>query len=172
MALTTIHLHVSVAERDLFAAAAKALGVSLSSWVRRQAISATAGPLPLPAPLRARLPPRSSAGRECIVHTRLDPEDFADLVEHARACGLTVSGFVRAVLFGCKPIPRRPLLRSAIAAVNRAGNSLNRVVELGAGGALLTPDLRSAVGALRHEINALLDALLTADAAAPSEPPK
>ncbi|HEV3457417.1 MAG TPA: hypothetical protein VHG32_12720 [Thermoanaerobaculia bacterium] len=169
MASIRIYISVSADDRDRIVAAAMALGMSAAGWVRRQALSVTAGGLSLPAPLPGP-PSRPSAKRRCM-HTWLAEEQFAALVEHARACDLTVSAFIRAVLFDGNLNARRPFLRSAIVAIHRAGSDLSHLVQLAGGGTLLSPDTLRAVSALRQEVHTLRDALLTADAAAASKPP-
>jgi hypothetical protein len=85
---------------------------------------------------------------------------------------LTLSGFIRQLILGFKPIARRPLVRSAIVAVNRAGANLNQLLHLAGDGIVLAPDLMHAVAAVLDEIHSLRDALLRADAAGASDPPE
>ena len=118
-------------------------------------------PLPLS---RAALTQGPAVQRTHKVSTFLTEEQFDALEEHARACGLTVSCFMRHLILGFKPIARRPLARSAIVAVNRTGASLNQLVQLTSKGIILTPDLTQAVAGVLEEIHALRDALLRADA--------
>jgi hypothetical protein len=78
------------------------------------------------------------------VQIALTPEEYAVVEDWARAAGLTVSSYGRAVLFGT-PGPRAQrtppvnagLLASAIAALNKIGGLLNQVARvLNAGGAI------------------------------------
>jgi hypothetical protein len=164
-----IYVYVSAGQRGCITAAADAAGMTVSGWVRHQALSAAPGAPPLPAPLPTPRPRRFPAKRPRRAITNLTEEQFATLVEHAHAHELTVSSFIREVLFDGKPLARRLYFRSAIVAIHRAGNHLNHALQL-AGGALLAPDVLGAVTALQREIHELRDALLAADAAAALEP--
>jgi uncharacterized protein (DUF1778 family) len=168
----TLGIRVSAGELGRLEAAAAAAAMNLATWVLYQALSAAPQAPRLPAPGRAPSLQRAPEKLARQVSIRLTEEAFEALDEHARACGLTLSSFVRKVLAGRKPNPRRPSVRSAIVAVNRAGNNLNQVVQLASHGTLLAPDLSSAVAALRKDIHALRDALLTADATAAPEVPE
>ncbi|HVR11771.1 MAG TPA: hypothetical protein VMW75_27260 [Thermoanaerobaculia bacterium] len=159
-----LYVPLSSSELVRLAAAAEAAAMPVAAWVRHQAllvVDAARKPLPLsPAALPER-PPSKLTRR---VGTYFTEEQFEVLGEHARACGLTVSCFTRHLILGFKPIVRRPLARSAIVALNRAGASLNQLVQLTSKGIVLTPDLTQAVAGVLEEIHALRDALLRVDA--------
>jgi hypothetical protein len=158
-------------ELGRLAAAAADLAMAPSDWIRHQALRA----VPEASRLPARFQPLPAANPSARFTRRLDfcltEEQFEALDEQARACGLTLSALIRDVLAGRKPVARHPLARSAIVAVNRASDTLSQLLQLASSGALLTPDLSSAVAGLRQEIHALRDALLAADAATSPEPP-
>lgn len=167
-------IRVSPDELVRLTAAARERAMGLSSWVRHKAWSELQDS-PAPASCQP-LPPRHPPPQHPLAmlthreRTFLTEEQFAALDEHARACGLSLSAFIRKELLGLEPVARRSVARSAIVAVNRAGNDLNRVIQLASSGTLLAPELMSAVAGLREEIHALRDALLTADADAIPEP--
>jgi hypothetical protein len=161
------HLSVrfSTNEFTRVTAAAESLGMTCAALVRLQALRAADGaPEPRPT-FHAVALKRPSAKLARKVGTCFTDEEFEALDEHARACGLTVSNLIRRLIVGLKPIARRPLAHSAIVALNRAGATLNQLVELANRGTLLPPDLMHAVAGLLREIRALRDALLEADAA-------
>ena len=91
--------------------------------------------------------------------TRLTAADLEDLRERAKAAGLAVATFLRLLLRGLPPAPRRPLTRSAIVALNRVGNNLNQLTRLAHGGALMPADLFAALRAVHQEVRALREAL-------------
>src|ERR1700687_2305003 len=124
-----------------------------------------------PPPPPSRRPPLQSPPAKLTrtAGTRFTEDQFEALEEHARACGLTVTAFIRHLVLGFNPSPRRPLVRSAIVAVNRVGNNLNQLVHLANSGIILAPDLIRAVAAVLAEIHALQDVLLRADAADSSD---
>jgi hypothetical protein len=166
-----LSIRVSAGEFLRLAAAADALAMTPTAWVRHQALCAADGASPSPAPFKPPPPQSPPAKLARTAGTRFSDEQFAALEEHARACGLTVTAFIRQVVLGFTPSPRRPLERSAIVAVNRVGNNLNQLVHLANSGMLLPPDLLRAIAAVRAEIHALQDALFRADAADAAEPP-
>jgi hypothetical protein len=153
------------------AAAAEALAMRPAVWVRCQALRA-AGKASDPSPSQA--PPRRSPGEKLTrrADTRLTEEQFEAVDERARACGLTVASFLRELILGHRPIWRRPLARSAIVAVDRASASLDRLVQLGNSGTLLTEDVMRAVARLQEAVHSLRDALLRIDAANSRELPE
>jgi hypothetical protein len=137
--------------------------MSASSWVRHQALHVAAGVAqgPLQVPPAGRSP--RTLERQARGH--FTTEEHEAIVEHARACGLTVSALIRRLVLGSEPMARRPLLRSAIVAVHRAGDNLRQLLQLEGAGYPLAPDLVGTITQLRSEIHALRDALLRADAA-------
>src|ERR1700688_2226345 len=118
-----ITVHVTPDERALLAAAAETSSMSASSWVRHQALRA-AGVAPAPASLQAPPAGRSPRKVERLIRGRFTTAEHEAIVEHARGCGLTVSALIRRLVLGSAPMTRRPLLRSAIVAVHRAGDNL------------------------------------------------
>jgi hypothetical protein len=160
----------STGEYLRLAAAAEALAMRPTVWVRHQAVRAAAGIGKDASPFQA--PPRHSPATKLTrgAKTNLTEEQFQAVDERARACGLTVSVFIRQLILGHRPISRRPLARSAIVAVNRASATLNQLVQLGNNGTLLTPDLMRAVARVLDEVRSLRTALLRVDAAESREP--
>ncbi len=140
--------------------------MTASAWIRQQALGAAADGFSQSLPrLQApplRTPPAKLTCRACIALTR---EQLEAVEEHARACGLTVSFFIRQLLLGHKPITRQPQIRSAIVAVNRVSANLSQLVELASDGARITPDLIHTVSGVLEQIHVLRDALLRTDAA-------
>ena len=160
-----LSIAVAPGERALLAAAAEASSLPVSCWIRHQALGAATGVSRPPEPVRPLAARHSPGKRQQSVTAHFTDEEFAAIVEHARACELTAGALVRRLVLGCKPIAHRPVVRSAIAAVHRAGGILLQLIHLAGGGAALTPDQMRAVADLRDEIHALRDALLRADAA-------
>jgi|ERR1700674_294397 len=147
------------------AAAAEARAMPLTVWVRHQLLRAAVEPSKLPFTLQA--PPRRSPADQLArtTNTKLTEEQFEAVEERARACGMTVSCFIRQLILGHKPIARRPPIRSAIVAVNRASAKLNQLVQPPSSGTVLTTDLMRAVAGVLEEIHSLRDACLSIDAA-------
>jgi hypothetical protein len=164
-----ITVHVTPDERALLAAAAETSSMSASSWVRHHALRA-AGVAPAPGSLQAPPAGRSPRKVERLIRGRFTTAEHEAIVEHARACGLTVSALIRRLVLGSAPMTRRPLLRSAIVAVHRAGDNLGQLLRLAGSGSPLAPDLVGTITQLRSEIHALRDALLRADAAGAADP--
>jgi hypothetical protein len=165
-----VSVPVAPGERALLAAAAAAAALPVSCWIRRQALGVAAGISRPPEPVRP-LAARHPPGRLLqSVTAHFTDEEFAAIVEQARACELSVGVWTRRLVLGCEPIAHRPAVRSAIAAVHRAGGILLQLIHPAGGGAALTPDQMRAVADLRDEIRALRDALLRADAAGASDP--
>jgi hypothetical protein len=152
----------SAAEFLLVAAAAEAAGLHPVAWLRRHAIQAAATK-PDPAPSSSPPPPAGAAKLGRTVATRLTAEQYAVLEERAEACGLPIAALIRKVVLGLKPVPRRPLVRSAIVAVNRVGNNLNQLVHLAHTSIVLAPDLLRTLSEVHDQFQALQDALLAAD---------
>src|SRR5579864_898014 len=109
---------------------ADALGMTPTACVRHQALRAIDG-APTP-PARFQPPPHANPPAR-LTHTagtRFSEAQFEALSAHARACGLTVTAFIRKLVLGVKPIARMPAIQSAIVAVNRVGTNLNLLVKL------------------------------------------
>jgi hypothetical protein len=165
-----LYVRLSPDELRRIVAAADSLAMPRSAWVRHQALRAAEG-ASKPPPLFQ--PPRNPAAKLtrklCAYFTE---EQFEALDLHARACGLTHSGYMRQLVLGFKPIARRPLARSAIVAVNRVDANLNQLVQLASNGVILAPELMHAVATVLEKILPLRDALLKADATGTSVPPE
>jgi hypothetical protein len=166
---TCLSIAIAPEERALLAAAAEVASMPTSSWVRYHALRMAAGVSRAPGPFKPRAT-RSTAKLTQSARAHFTDEDFDAIVEHARACGLTVAGLIRQFVLARAPIAHPPVVRSAIAAVHRAGGNLLQLIHLAGGGVPLTPDLMRAVTDLRDEIHALRDALLRADAAGAPDP--
>ena len=165
-----LSIRLSPGELRRIVAAADSLTMARSAWVRHQALRAAEGASKPPPLYQAPSPGDPSAKLTRTLRTRLTEQQFEALDAHARACGLTLSGFIRQLVLGFKPIARRPLARSAIVAVNRVGANLNDLVRLASSGVVLMPDLMLAVAGAMDKIHSLRDALLRADAAGASGP--
>jgi mobilization protein NikA len=166
-----LYVRVRPGERSLIAAAAEDSSMTISSWIRQQALR-TAG---ISRPTRPFQPPAASHSTVKLCHQltgRFTAVEFEAIVEHARACGLTSSELIRELVLGHEPMVRQSCVRSAIAAVHWAGGTLRQFLDLAGTGTALRPDLVRAVTELRGEIHALRDALLRADAADPLNPTK
>jgi uncharacterized protein (DUF1778 family) len=167
-----LSIRLSPSELRRIVAAADSLTMPGSAWVRHQALRAAEGASKPPPLHQAFSPGDLSAKRTRTLRTRLTEQQCEALAAHARACGLTVSGFIRQLILGFKPMARRPLARSAIVAVNRVGTNLNHLVQLASSGVVLTPDLMLAVAGAMDTIHSLRDALLRADATGASGSPE
>lgn len=163
-------VYVAPSERALLAAAAALSSMPVTSWIRYHALRTAAGVSRPPGPIRPLVARHSPGKRKQSATAHFTNDEFEAIVEHARACGLSVGALVRRIVLGCEPIAHRPVVRSAIAAVHRAGGNLLQLIHLAGGGAPLTPDQMRAVADLRDEIHALRDALLRADAAGAPDP--
>ncbi len=140
------------------------------SWIRTQALRAAEGASPPADRFAAPPPSEPPAHLARPVATRLEDRQAEALRDHARACGLPVSAYIRKALLGARLVPRRPLARAAIAAVNRVGNNLNQLVHLAHTGILLTPELLRTLAEVLAAFQAVQDALLDADTDKPPEP--
>lgn len=159
-----LRLYMVPGEWSLLAAAAEVSSMPVSSWVRHQALRAAAGISEPPGPFRPPAPrpsPGTLTHRATSYFTR---DEYEAIVEHAEACGSSIGGLIRRLVLGCAPIPDQPAVRSAIAAVHRAGTNLLQLIHLAGDGNPLTSDQMRTVTELRDEIHALRDALLRADA--------
>ena len=167
-----IMIYITACELAAIAAAAAAAGTTRAEWVRDQGLrAAKCGPND-PAPLPAASHRHRPAKLTRAAWTHFTDEQFTALDEHARACELTVSEFIRKVVLGFRPMARRPPTRSAIVAVDQAAKVLRELLHLADSGTHLAPDLILSVGELLDEIHTLRDALLTADGEASREPPE
>jgi hypothetical protein len=163
-------LRLSAGEFLRLAAAAEAAAMTPTAWVRHQALRAAEGISDPAAPFQPPPPQSPPAKLTRTAGTRFTQEQFEALDEHARACGLTPTAFIRQVVLGFHPVARRPETRSAIVAVNRVGNNLNQLVHLANSGIVLTPALLRAVAEVLAEIHALRAQLLEADSADGADP--
>ncbi len=143
-------------------ALAEAAGRSPGEWARealRQLLAGEEGrpelaaPMALPVPVPIPVGEGEALGK--VVTARLSAEQGQALEAAAERCGLTVSRYVRTVLSGVVPPARRPLARSAIAALNRIGNNLNQLVHLAHEGRLLSAELIVVVGEVHAAVRAL-----------------
>src|ERR1700680_3259745 len=165
-------IRLSPGELHRIVAAADSSTMPRSAWVRHQALRAAEGASKPPALFQAPSPGHGYAKLTRVLGARFTEQQLEAIGEHARACGGTLSAFIRQLFLASKPIARRPLARSAIVAVNRASTNLNDLVQLASSGIVLTSDLMHAVSTLRDKIHSLRDALLGADAAGGSDPPE
>jgi len=75
---------------------------------------------------------------------------------------LPVSAYVRSVLRGATPSPRRAEAHAAVVALSRIGNNLNQLTRLAHGGTLIPRDLYRAIEALRVEVLQVRGEILSA----------
>jgi hypothetical protein len=155
-----IGVRLSAEEYHRLSAAAAAGGARPGTLARRLIRDQLAG---APAAAGTRCPPAAaaSAGDPLVrtVATRISLAECDDLRERATAAGLAVGSFLRLLLRGLPPAPRRPLTRSAIVALNRVGNNLNQLTRLAHGGVLMPTDLFATLRAVHQEVRALREAL-------------
>jgi hypothetical protein len=161
----------SAGEFVRIAAAADALGITPTAWVRHQVLCALDGKQPQ-LPARFQAPPATSPPAKLAktAGTRFTETQFEALGAHARACGLTTTAFIRQVVLGVKPVARIPDSRAAIVAVNRVGNNLNQLVKLAHSGVVLTPELLRVIHDVLGEIRTMRDALLASESAHDHQP--
>jgi mobilization protein NikA len=148
-----VHFRLPEDEYERLKADAAAASTNLSSLLRERAIASLA-PVAEPAPL-ASLP--SGGPLTSIITWRVTAAEGERLTEQARDCGLPLAAYVRSVLRGRTPSPRRPAARSALVALSRVGNNLNQLARLP-----LPRDLVLAVETLRGEVYQVRNEILAA----------
>jgi hypothetical protein len=137
------------------AAAADALGMTSTAWVRHQALRALDGRSEWPAWIPPSPTTEPPAKLTRTAGTRFTETQMVAHVAHSRACGLTPTAFIRRLVLGVKPIARIPAIRSALVAVNRVGTNLNQLVKLANSGVVLAPDLIRVIHEVLAEIYAV-----------------
>lgn len=160
----------SAGEFSRIADAAEAVGITPTAWVRHQALSTLNGKPDPPARFHAPPAAKPPAKLTRTAGTRFTEEQFEAIDAHSRACGLTVTAFIRKLVLGFKPLARRPESRSAIVAVNRVGNNLNQLVHLANSGIILAPELLHVLREVHAANRALQEKLLRADSGDDPEP--
>ena len=163
MEANTRQLGVRFSEEEFLriAAAAQAMQMTPTAWLRLQALRSLDGLRETPS--WKALPATAAAKLTHTAGTRFTQEQMAALRAHARACGLPPTTYIRQVILGAKPIARMPDARLAVAAINRVGNNLNQLVHLAHTGVILTPDLVHTVLDVRAELHALQKLLIDRD---------
>lgn len=149
---------LSPAEHRALVAQAMAAGRSPGEWARealRRLLAGEDGRPKLAAPGEQPVPASEGEALGKVVTARLSVAQGEALEAAAERCGLTVSRYVRTVLSGTVPPARRPLARSAIAALNRIGNNLNQLTHLAHEGRLLSAELIAVVGEVHAAVRAL-----------------
>jgi hypothetical protein len=161
--IKVLGVRFSAAELVRIAAASEAAGLQPVAWIRHQALhAAQARPEPDPhGPGAPTLQPSGLLSRTTA--TRLTVDQFETLEERAQACGLPIAALIRKVLVGLNPVPRRPIVRAAIVAVNRVGNNLNQLVHLAHTGVVLAPEILGVLAEVKEQFKVLQDALIAAD---------
>ena len=117
-----MHIRLSADEYARLRAAATSASTTISSLLRVPFTSLGQGIETAPL---ASVPAGGPLIR--MVSLRLTTAEVERLTEQARDCGLPVAAYVRCVLRGCMPSPRRPEARSAVVALSRVGNNLNQI---------------------------------------------
>ena len=165
-----LFIRLARGERALRTAAAEVSSMTATSWIRHHALRAASGVSDPPPPFQP-LAARHTPGKlKHSITAHFTTDEYDAIVEHAHACGLTVGALTRRLVLGCEPIAHRPIVRSAIAAVHRAGANLLKLIHLAGDGTPPTSEQMRAVADLRDEIHTLRDALLRADAAVTPDP--
>ncbi len=164
-----LFIRLAPGDRALLAAAAAVSSMAPTAWIRHHALRA-AGVARPPGSVQAPVPRHAPGRLELSITARFTSEQYEAIFEHARACGLTVSAMIRHLVLGHEPMMRQSRVRSAIAAVHRAGANLRQFLHLAGTGAPLAPDWLRAIAELRDEIQSLREALLRADAAGLPDP--
>ena len=162
--IKVLGVRVSAGEFLQIVAAAEDAGMQPVAWVRRQVLGASEGKAEIPERFYPPPPESPPAKFSRSAGVRFTEEQLGAIQTHSRACGLTVGTFIRKVVLGVTPRPRRPELHSAIVAVNRVGNNLNQLVRLANSGVVLPPELLGAVRDVLVEVRALQKVQLRADA--------
>jgi len=155
------HLGVRLTDEELarIAALAAAVGRKPAAWLRELALRSPASP---PSPELDSSPPESHLTRP--VATRVSPEQYEEIRERARACGLSVAAYVRLAALGVTPVLRRGSdVRPSIAALNRVGNNLNQLTRLANQGMPFPAELATTIASVLAEVRRMRDALLEAD---------
>ncbi len=156
-----VSFRLSPAEHAALVALAEASGRSPGEWVRAALRPVLAGEVAaVVVPVASSVSPPGVAAEEGeglgrVVTARLSAGQWQALEAAAERCGLTVSRYVRTVLAGVVPPARRPLARSAIAALNRVGNNLNQLVHLAHEGRVHSAELIVVVGEVHAAVRAL-----------------
>ncbi len=158
----TRHLGVRLSDEELarIAALASEAGRKPAAWLRELALRS-----PVSSPLSPELdssPPEPHLTRP--VATRVSPEQYQEIRERARACGLSVAAYVRLSVLGVTPVLRRGSdVRPAIAALNRVGNNLNQLTRLANQGMPFPAELAATIAGVLAEVRRMRDTLLEAD---------
>jgi hypothetical protein len=143
-----VHVRLSELEYRRLVIAAEAALTRPATLLRDLAFTSLGAPAPVPEALDS----VSLGLLTTHVSSRFTAAEAESLAERARECGLPVSAYVRSVLRGATPSPRRAEARAAVVALSRVGNNLNQLTRLAHGGTLLSGELFRAIDALRIEV--------------------
>src|SRR5260370_1439165 len=105
---TCLSVGVALEELALLAAAAAASSMPTSCWVRYHALRVAAGVSRAPGPFKPRATRHSTAKLTQTASAQFPDEEYEAIVEHARACGLTVGSLIRRLGLGAEPIAHLP----------------------------------------------------------------
>src|ERR1700724_2287814 len=111
-----LHLRLTASERAILISAAEVLSMPTSSWIRYHALRVAAGVSRPPGPFQAPATRHPSDRLSHAITARFTRAEHEGIVEHVRACGLTLSSLIRKQVLGYAPMVRQPSARSAIAA--------------------------------------------------------
>jgi len=152
-----VHVRLSELEYRRLMIAAEAALMRPATLLRDLAFTSLGAPAPVPEALDS-----VSPGPLTIhVTSRFTAAEAESLAERARECALPVSAYVRSVLRGATPSPRRAEAHAAVVALSRIGNNLNQLTRLAHDGTLIPRDLYRAIEALRDEVYQVREEILS-----------
>ena len=152
-----VHVRLSEPEYRRLGIAADAASTRPATLLRDLAFASLGAPAPIPEALDSVSP------GPLTIHltSRFTAAEAESLAERARECGLPVSAYVRSIVRGATPSPRRAEARAAVVALSRICNNLNQLTRLAHGGALIPRDLYRAIEALRAEVYQVREEILS-----------
>jgi hypothetical protein len=153
-----VNVRLSELEYRRLARAAEAASTRPATLLRDLAFASLGAPAPVPEALDS----VSHGPLTRHVTSRITAAEAESLAERARECDLPVAAYVRRVLRGATPSPRRAEAHAAVVALSRVGNNLNQLARLAHGGTLISRDLYCAIEALRVEVYQVRKEILSA----------
>ncbi len=152
-----VHVRLSELEYRRLVIAAEAALTKPATLLRDLAFASLGAPAPVPEALD----PVSPGPLAIHITSRFTAAEAESLAERARKCGLPVSAYIRSIVRGATPSPRRAETHAAVVALSRIGNNLNQLTRLAHGGTLIPRDLYRAIQALRDEVYRLREEILS-----------
>jgi len=154
-----VSVRLSGAEYTRLAAAAEAALAHPATLLRTLAFASLGASVSIPATAE----PTPAGLLTRTVSSRLTAPEAEALALRAGECDLPLAAYVRCVLRGSTPSPRRSEAHAAVVALSRVGNNLNQLTRLAHGGTLLTRELYGAIDALRVEVYRVRAEILAAE---------